>query len=256
MITRKTQKYGWIPSLPDPRDFTYKITEPVALPSSADLRAKFPPVYNQLQTSSCTGNAWGAAFAFALIVSGKAYWAPSRLFIYYGERSFNGTTRSDSGAMLRDGAKTLNKLGTCNEIIWPFDEDKVTVQPSNEAYTEGLKNIVTEYQTLSTPTGVTLYSLKHCLASGIPFVFGFTVFDSFESDEVERTGIMPMPDIKNESVLGGHAVVAVGYDDEKKVFIIRNSWGEGWGDGGYFYMPYDYILNPQLASDFWCINSI
>jgi C1A family cysteine protease len=95
--------------------------------------------------------------------------------------------------------------------------------------------------------------MKACLASGYPFIFGFTVYDSFESDAVAKTGIVPMPS-KTELVLGGHAVMAVGYDDSKKWFIVRNSWGEDWGDKGYFYIPYDYLTNKNLASDFWTIK--
>jgi C1A family cysteine protease len=87
-------------------------------------------------------------------------------------------------------------------------------------------------------------------------VFGFTVFSSFESQDVANTGIMPMPNLKTEVVKGGHAIMAAGYDDSKEAVLIRNSWGEDWGENGYFWMPYDYISNQQFASDFWCIKSI
>ena len=97
--------------------------------------------------------------------------------------------------------------------------------------------------------------MKNCLLSGLPVVFGFGVYESFESEEVAKTGIMPIPN-KNEKLLGGHAVMAVGYDDEKEHFIIRNSWGLEWGDRGYFYMPYTFIINQKMCSDFWCIENV
>jgi C1A family cysteine protease len=101
-----------------------------------------------------------------------------------------------------------------------------------------------------------LNQLKGCLASGLPFVFGFSVYDSFESQEVARTGVVPMPDTATEQLLGGHAVLAVGYDDADQRFVVRNSWGEGWGDGGYFTMPYAYLTERSLASDFWAIVQV
>ena len=97
--------------------------------------------------------------------------------------------------------------------------------------------------------------MQGCLASGYPFVFGFTVYASFESAAVAKTGKMPMPK-SGEQVVGGHAVLAVGYNNDQRVFIIRNSWGDGWGDKGYFYMPYAYLLDDNLADDLWTIRLV
>jgi C1A family cysteine protease len=251
MTPRKIEKYGWIPSLPDPRDIKYMAAAPIKLLPALDLRAKCPPVYDQLKTGSCTGNSWGGAFEYMLMYMGLGNWTPSRLFIYYCERAFNQNTGRDSGAMLRDGAKALANFGTCKETTWAFDENMVTTQPTNASYVEALNYKIKEYQSI--PNDIN--TLKQCISEELPFVFGFTVFSSFESDDVANTGIMPMPDTRTESVVGGHAVMGVGYDDSKNAFIIRNSWGADWGDGGYFYMPYDYISS-SLASDFWCIKSI
>ncbi len=210
-----------------------------------DLREKCPPVYNQGQTGSCTANAWAAAYEFL-----RPSWMPSRLFIYFCERAYENNTGNDGGAMLRDGAKALSDFGTCSENTWAFDEKMVTAQPNNESYIEALQNKIKEYQSLTNDVD----TLKQCIGEGLPFVFGFTVYSSFESDAVAKTGIMPMP-LNSERVLGGHGIMGAGFDDSKNAFIIRNSWGTDWGDGGYFYMPYDYISS-KLASDFWCIKSI
>ena len=100
-----------------------------------------------------------------------------------------------------------------------------------------------------------LNQIKGCLAHGYPFVFGFPVYESFESQEVAKTGVVPMPG-SSEQMLGGHAVLAVGYDDATQRFLVRNSWGDGWGMGGYFTMPYAYLMDRGLSSDFWAILSV
>ena len=124
--------------------------------------------------------------------------------------------------------------------------------PTPECYAEATKHISTTYNAI--PDG-DLHGLKSCLASGYPFIFGFMVYESFETQEVGRTGRMPMP-APNEPNLGGHAVMGVGYDDDTQCVIVRNSWGTQWGDEGYFHMPYAYISNPSLASDFWQITTV
>lgn len=98
--------------------------------------------------------------------------------------------------------------------------------------------------------------MKQSIVEGFPFVFGINVYESFESENVKNTGFVPMPDTKHEKLLGGHAIMAIMFDDDKKIFGCRNSWGVEWGDKGYFYLPYDFILDKDLASDFWIITSI
>lgn len=244
--------YGWRPSLPDPRDFRYKITQPVPLPDKIDLSGKCPPIYNQGSLGSCTANALAAAYEFNLIKEGKTNYVPSRLFIYYSERSYEGTIRSDAGAALSDGMKVLNKIGVCNETLWPYNIGRFRIQPSNTCFVEALKNRISLYERLDNSS---LTILQQCLAKGFPFVFGFTVFSSFESQDTADSGIMNLPDA-SESKLGGHAVLGVGYDNQTKMVKVRNSWGAAWGDHGYFYMPYEYITNQGLASDFWAIDAV
>jgi C1A family cysteine protease len=211
-----------------------------------DLRPDCPPVYDQGQLGSCTANAIAAAIEFDRRKEGIKDWVPSRLFIYYNERAIEGTVNSDSGARIRDGMKCVAHQGECDEKLWPYDINKFTIEPPPGVYKVAAKHPVVAYQRLAQD----LPQLKGCLASGYPFVFGFTVYASFESKPVAKTGQVPMP-APGESVLGGHAVAAVGYDDAQQRFICRNSWGPDWGKNGYFTMPYAYVTQRSLASDFW-----
>lgn len=246
--------YGWVPDLPDQRDLMYSapITVMKKLPSKIDLRAKCPPVYNQGHIGSCTANALGSAWEFGRKKQKLKDFMPSRLFIYYNERAVIKSIKSDSGAYIRDGIKSLNDKGVCPEKEWPYIEEKFTDTPPKKCYTDALKCAIKSYQRL---TNTNLSQLQGCLSEGYPFVFGFTVYESFESEAVAKTGVMPMPEAK-EKVLGGHAVLAVGYDNTKQAAIVRNSWGNSWGDKGYFYMPYAYITNSNLCDDFWTIRIV
>jgi C1A family cysteine protease len=216
-----------------------------------DLTPQCPPVYDQGQLGSCTANAIGAAFEFELLKQKLADFMPARLFIYYNERAMEGTVASDSGAQIRDGIKSVAQQGVCPETLWPYVIAQFKTKPSKPCYVEALKHKVSLYQRL-TPT---LNQLKGCLASGYPFVFGFTVYDSFESPAVAKSGHAPMP-LPGEATVGGHAVMGVGYDDSKQWFIVRNSWGPAWGLKGYFTLPYAYVTDPHLADDFWTIRLI
>ena len=163
-----------------------------------------------------------------------------------------GTTNQDSGASLRDGMKSIVKDGICTEELWPYDISKFNVAPSKECYDNAEKNHALQYVRLYQ----NLNQLQTCLANENPFVFGILIYDSFESNKVAKTGHIPIPDIQYEKLLGGHALLAVGYDDIQKHFIVRNSWGSDWGDHGYCYIPYEYLLDRHLASDFWYIGKI
>jgi len=176
---------------------------------------------------------------------------PSRLFIYYNERLIEGTVDIDSGAMIRDGIKSVASQGACPESEWPYDIAKFTDKPSAQAYRDAATDRAVSYQSLVQD----LNQMRGCLASGYPFIFGFTVYESFESPAVAQTGHAPMPG-PNERAVGGHAVMAVGYDDASQTFLVRNSWGAGWGMAGYFTMPYTYLIQPGLASDLWTIRIV
>lgn len=249
------QHYGWVPDLPDARDHLY--SAPIArigpLPPSADLRSACPAVYDQGQLGSCTANAIAGAIEFDRMKQDlQPPFVPSRLFIYYNERSIEGTVSQDSGAQIRDGIKSVANAGVCDEALWPYDISKFADQPPPEDYTEAAKTKAASYCRVARE----LTQMKGCLASGYPFVLGFTVFDAFESDTVATTGVLNMPDLSQEKPLGGHAVLAVGYDDSQQRFIVRNSWGAAWGQAGYFTMPYTYLMEPNLSDDFWTIRVI
>jgi C1A family cysteine protease len=233
----------------------YTVAAPIVLPAKVDLRPQCPKtVYDQGQLGSCTANSIAGAVEFDLLKQKANDFLPSRLFIYYNERVIEHTVHDDAGAMIRDGIKSVAKQGVCAETTWPYSDANpgpFQEKPSAHAYTEATKHKVTSYQRLPRA----LRTMKSCLASGYPFVFGFTVYASFESDAVAKTGEVPMP-AADEELLGGHAVLAVGYDDTHNRFIVRNSWGPKWGQHGYFTMPYAYLLDGDLSDDFWTVRAI
>ncbi|HJV33882.1 C1 family peptidase [Geomonas sp.] len=247
---RSMARYGWVPDLPDFRDKMYGAVRPIptTLPSQVDLRPNCPPVEDQGQLGSCTANALVGALEYLEVKDKVKFMNLSRLFVYYNERVIEGTVNTDSGAMLRDGIKTLAKNGVCSETNWPYNIANFTKKPPKGCYQEGDKHQIVSYARLNT-----LDEMRSTLAEGFPFVFGFSVYESFESAQVAKSGVVNMPEA-GEKQLGGHAVLAVGYDDASKRFLIRNSWGTGWGMKGYFTMPYAYMQDRNLSDDFWTIR--
>ena len=244
--------YGWSPDLPDQRDRLYAAiaAPPKKLPRSVDLRATCSAVENQGQLGSCTANALAGNLEFLEQKAGLPATDLSRLFIYYNERAIEGTISQDAGAMIRDGVKSLAKQGVCPEADWPYVITKFAAKPAAACYAEGLQHQVTSYHRIAS-----LQEMRMCLAEGYPFVFGFTVYESFESAAVAKTGKLNLPK-RTEKTLGGHAVMAAGYDDATKRFLVRNSWGADWGMQGYFTMPYDYLDNRNLSDDFWTLRAL
>jgi C1A family cysteine protease len=253
LTKHQTAGYGWKPDLPDFRDHRFSLDRRITnvVPVVVDMRHLCPPIYNQYQLGSCTANGIGGALEFDQIKQNLQVWSPSRLFIYYNERDIEGTIAQDSGASIRDGVKSVNVLGCCNASLWPYDPAKFAEKPPLAAYEAALKFRSVKYQRVIQSS----LMIRAALASGIPIVFGFSVYESFEGNAIAKTGVMSMPG-SSESLLGGHCVLCVGYDDTHETFICRNSWGTGWGVNGYFYMPYEYMLSPDLCSDFWIIETV
>ena len=244
-------KYGWKKDKIDPRDFKFTVSKAVVAPASVDLRSGCPAVYDQGELGSCTANAIAGAIEFDQIKQKMTPYVPSRLFIYYNERLVEGDVSEDNGAQIRDGIKVVNSQGVCPETEWPYDITKFAVKPLVECYTHAKLHPTVSYH--SVVQDISLF--EQALASGFPMVFGFSVYSAFESSTVASTGVLKMPGAREKN-LGGHAVLCVGYNRTKKQVLVRNSWGSSWGQQGYFWMPYAYITNPNLASDFWVIQSV
>ena len=244
--------YKWIPDVPDHRDFVCALSRPTGLPKSVDLREHMPPCYDQGSIGSCTAQAIAAVVEYTERKQKKQNpCTPSRLFIYYNERAMEGTVNYDAGAMIRDGIKSLNTFGYCEENLWPYVVAKFRARPPTTAYNDAKNCIVSSYERV--PQNIN--SLKTALAGEHPIVFGFAVYSNFESETIARTGVVNMPG-PNEKSLGGHAVTIVGYDDAKQMFLVRNSWSVNWGQKGYFWMPYQYVTDNRLSDDFWIIKMV
>lgn len=224
--------------------FTKKIT---SYPPIVDLRKKLPvKIYDQGSIGSCTANALCVCIQYL-----KPTLAGSRLFLYYNERLLNGTVNEDSGALLVDGINSLKKHGICKETLWPYKTSNLFKKPTQNCYKDAIRNRATIVKNINDD----IDSMKKSLINNVPFVVGILIYESFESENVAKTGYVPMPD-KDEEMLGGHAVVCCGYNDTKKVWIMRNSWGSDWGDKGYFYLPYEYLVDSEMSTELWCVIKI
>ena len=269
---------GWLPDYPDFRDYTVEhdsvnamlakvgAAKPLkaGLPVTADLRPWCPPIENQGSLGSCTANA-GVAMVeyFERRAFGKHVDA-SRLFLYKATRNMLHWT-GDTGAFLRSTMGAMSIFGVPPEEYWPYIEADYEKEPSAFCYA-----FAQNYQSISyyrlDPSGTiktTLLSqIKTNLAGGLPSMFGFTVYNSYTQGST--TGKLPYP-TSGEKIVGGHAIIAVGYDDNMKIknanpgavetkgaLLIRNSWGTGWGMAGYGWLPYDYVLK-GLATDWWSL---
>ena len=224
--------------------FSYEAVRGISL---VDLRPKLKIMYDQGNLGSCTAN----ALCYAYVFDAPNY-SPSRLFLYYNERMLDNDISIDAGSTLSQGINALKKFGVCSETLWAYNISKFAIKPQTNAYSQGLLNQVIQ----SSRVAQTLTSLKGCLSSGFPFVVGILVYSSFESKIANTTGYVPMPNTQTEQLLGGHAVICLGYNDAKQIFIMQNSWGTGWGDKGYFYLPYAYLTSTTLAGDIWKITQV
>ena len=242
-------KYHWVKDKVDTRDHPYQLTNKTQS-NIVDLRQYCSLIENQGNLGSCTGQAIAGAIELLHKRQNRTL-DISRLFIYYYERVLIGTVNYDSGAYIRDGIKVCYKYGAPTENLWPYNIRKFRTVPQKTALIDAAKRKVTSYQ-----RAADFNQVIDAITSGYPVTIGFSVYSSFDSPTVARTGIMPYPNVNKEKLLGGHAVLLVGYNKNNNTFIARNSWGTRWGDQGYFYMPFQVIQNNRMSSDFWVVKSI
>lgn len=262
--------YGWLPDLPDPRDYSpdhaklrfmnlKQESVPTGFPSIVDRRADCTPIRNQGNLGSCTAFAGVGLYEYTVKRAFKQIVSLSPMFLYKTTRRLMGVT-GDTGAWLRTTMGALTLFGTPPEKFWNYDVNSFEKEPDAWLYSYAQSFQAVNYFRLDKGvTGTALLDrIKSYLHRGYASMFGFTVFSSIV--EADNTGFIPFPSSK-ESVEGGHAIVAVGYDDRVEIkgamnrgaLIIRNSWGTSWGDRGYGWLPYDYVLQ-GLADDFWSIT--
>ena len=248
------RKYGWKKDPADKRDWQFKHVLKAletTLPAVVDIRSQLSPVENQEDIGSCVANAVVGALEFLELKSMRGmarlwtrYKDLSRLFVYYNARQADGDVEEDNGTTIRTAVKTVAQFGVCPEKTWPYVTRNWPLRPLDQAYKQAKSYLIKDYHRASAG-----YEIKQALALDFPVPFGTTLFPAFE--DVGSDGKVPMP---SGSPIGGHAMLIVGYDTGKQVYIVRNSWGTEWGDKGYCYFPYAYIENPQLADDFWVIR--
>ena len=267
--TQPLRKFNWIkdPKKPQESDFLV-ISERKTIVDLYDLTTnkQFPSIYDQGELGSCTANALSCAVSFDYLnnfvklsqsssssssSSSSVTFNPSRLYLYYKERERENDIPNDNGAILADGVNVLLSKGVCSEEQWPYIINKFSTKPPVECDTDALQHKLVTCKLVNQ----TQHDLESCISSGFPVVFGFVVYNDIRNISASNNFILPMPKFGEPSI-GGHAVIIVGYDSTKKLFKIRNSWGEKWGDKGHFYMHYDYVLNFNLASDFWILTSM
>lgn len=246
------RNYGWKPDVADHRDFLFRTAPEAAakLPTFVDRIGLGNPIEDQGNLGSCTGNASTSAMEIVTKIP-----ALSRLFAYYNGRALEGTVKEDAGAMIRDVVKGIGKYGVSTEPLWPYDISKFAKKPPTKAYSNGVANRskISSYNRV-----LDLNGLKTALAQGLPVIFGFSVPQYFEEQRVAETGWVPFPQ-PTDPIIGGHAVLAVGYDERPsatpEAFVwVRNSWGPNWGIQGYFKMPYQWFQSSlRLTDDMWTI---
>jgi C1A family cysteine protease len=262
MFTREEmiKKLGRIPDSKDYRDYRFDLSIPRYIPMSSSVVKWASPVGDQGNYGSCVFNSATSAMETIMIKDGIPFVNLSRFFAYFNVRSdyvkqgvISGIYE-DCGAEIRDAVASLAKLGTCTEALWSYTDAHFAKKPSAACYTDALKRQIITYHRIDT-----LAQMKTCIYSArAPFILGFNVYESFE--EIGSDGLMPDPK-SSEELLGGHAVMAVAYDDKKLMpngkkgaLRIRNSWGKDWGYVGDFWMSYDYASNTDEVSDCWRIT--
>lgn len=265
-VTPRGRFLGRIKDRPDPRDHFYAAAHrqesAITPPPRIDLRDKMPAVFDQGDLGSCELNA--ASGLMCHLYPAMRAIGFSRLQLYFDVRTLEGTVNEDSGCETRDVMRVLQLTGAAPENLWPYDVKKFKVAPPVEVQDIAEKSTIESFARLITPG-----DYLRCLAAGFPFMIGVELFDEFEGDDVAKHGVIAMPDMKKENTIGGHAMLAVGYDLNFKAteifkasglsadrvadqaLLVRNSWGGDWGDKGYCWLPIPYVSNPSIGGDAW-----
>ena len=221
-----------------------------SLPERVDLREYCSPVENQLRTNSCTANAIVGALEYHQRRAKQGQIDLSRLFVYYNARRMSDTEGQDGGSFIHHVMAAMLAYGACEERMWPFEEAMVLTRPTEAAYGNAMQHEAVQYA--RTPLGG---SAIQAVAAGLPVVFG-SYFPSAYFDEAARSGIMPADATRAQRPDGGHAMLIVGYDLAQKAWLVRNSWGEQWGERGYFRIPFDTMVSYSDPTHFWTIGAI
>jgi C1A family cysteine protease len=245
-IHNRTFVLNYKMSISDDRDYIYSGKSKQY--HNVDLRDKMPPVWKQGEIGSCVAQCLSATIMYCM----KKPFTPSRLFIYYCARAISDLdTNEDTGVEMRMGCKSITKYGFCNEDLWTYsDDDKYKIMPPKKAFEEAINYRNYVYEKIP----INIEAMMNCLNEDYPFVIGIMVYSSMFDKDVINTGSIKIPNIDTEEKLGGHAITIVGYNFDKKIFIMRNSWGQKWGDKGYGTIPFDYLGNRKIALDSWVLK--
>jgi C1A family cysteine protease len=252
----KFHLHGWKKDKRDSRDLLFKTMPAIPidrLPSVVDFSGKMSAVEQQGGVGSCTANAAVGALEYLKhdslqrrFLCFRLFRDLSRLFVYYNTRSLSMCENEDSGASIRDTIKALAKWGACYEKTWPYNESAWAKKPAEKCYSEAEKFKAKVYYRAETRLEV-----LNAVAQKLPVAFGAVLYESFETSGLGGKISVPMP---GERVVGGHAMLVVGYDISKEHFVVRNSWGPTWGDRGYCYLPFSYCTFGERVDDFWVIK--
>lgn len=254
MSSTTLRLYNHKKGLPDDRDVKFTMTIRASakqnLPVIFDFRQQFPKFIPSVLDQGCLGSstvtACSNAIRFVMRKEKARDLQPSRLYMYWMARFVEGLpTDIDSGVDVRKTLASIQTYGICEESLFPYNVNNYKTKPPNSCIRSATLN-AKDFKYLSLNTNLTL--MKQCLYAGLPIIFGMDVYQSFETNQ--SGAVVPMPG-DGEALLGAHVALVVGYDDGKKQFIVMNSWGQQWGDNGYFYLPYDYI---QYMSDLWTVK--
>ncbi|MGQ0615111.1 MAG: C1 family peptidase [Planctomycetaceae bacterium] len=246
----KPSRYLLLRDKHDPRDLRHVPRAPAPLPPSLDIRSEPWPVWDQGNLESCTAHALCAALQFIVRRQRRdPGFDPSRLFLYYNERAREGTLDRNAPVTMRDGIKAVARNGACREELWPYIETRYADKPDPPCYWKANEHRAVGYAAVTQQR----QAMRACLAEGFPFTIGIDLYSSYEGMETKRTGMIPVPDLKRDVFLGGHALLVVGYDS-KLGYIVRNSFGPSWGRDGYGWLPFAFAEDSDLAHSLWTLR--